>query len=54
MLEQIPPTFTATAGAGDDAPDAGDMIEGLVGVAMRNAEGGDRRSTCDHTKPTPM
>jgi hypothetical protein len=37
MLEQLPPTLTATAGAGDDAPDAGDMVEGLAGVAMRNA-----------------
>jgi hypothetical protein len=53
MVEQLPPTLTATAGVGDDAPDACDMVEGLVGVTMRNIGAGDRRSTCDHTKSTP-
>ena len=53
MVEQLPPTLTATAGAWDDAPDVGDMVEGLACVAMRNVGAGERRSTCDHTKPTP-
>jgi len=53
MLEQLPPTLTATAEAGDDDLDAGDMVEGLASVAMRNVGAGDRKSTGDHTKPTP-
>jgi hypothetical protein len=49
MLEQLPPTLTATAVAGDDAPDAGDMVDGSACVAMRNpgAEAEDRCSTSD-------
>ena len=53
MVVQMPPTLTATAKAGDDAPDVGDMVEGLASVAMKNAGAGDRKSTGDHTKPTP-
>jgi hypothetical protein len=49
MLEQLPPTLTATAAAGDDTPDACDMVDGSAGVAMRNpgAEAGDRCFTSD-------
>ena len=53
MVEQLPPTLTTTAGAWNDVSDAGDMVEGLAGVAMRNVGAGERISTCDHTKPTP-
>jgi hypothetical protein len=49
MLEQLPPTLTATAAVGDDAPDAGDMVDGSACVAMRNpgAEARDHCSTSD-------
>jgi hypothetical protein len=53
MVEQLPPTFIATAGAGDDAPDTCDMVEGLTNVAIKNIRVRDRRSIGDHTKPTP-
>jgi hypothetical protein len=49
MVEQLPPTLTTIAAAGDDAPDAGDMVDGLTSVAMKNAGlgAGDRSSTND-------
>jgi hypothetical protein len=53
MLEKLPLTLTATAEAGNDAPDAYDVVEGLAGITMRNTGARDRRSTSDHTKPTP-
>ena len=49
----LPPTLTTTAAAGDDAPDACDMVEELTNVAMRNIRVRDRRFIGDHTKPTP-
>ena len=40
MVEQLPPTLTAIAGAGDDALNVGDMVEGLAGVAIATPEQG--------------
>lgn len=40
MVEQLPPILTAIAGAGDDALNVGDMVEGLAGVAIATPEQG--------------
>jgi hypothetical protein len=49
MVEQLPPTLTATVGRRDDVPDAGNMVDEAEGVAMRNVGtgAGDRRFSSD-------
>ncbi len=40
MVEQLPSILTAIAGAGDDALNVGDMVEGLACVAIATPEQG--------------
>ena len=37
IVEQLAPAFMRTTGAGDEAPDASAMVEGLAGIVMSNA-----------------